>query len=46
MLCIRQSKLANKKLARATGSAPKHYQAFVKQDKERAAARKEVRTGK
>ena len=44
MSYIEQNKSANKKLGRAAGSAPRH-QAFVKRDKERAAARKESRTG-
>lgn len=44
MSYIEQNKSANKKLARATGSAPRH-QAFLKRDKARAAARKEARTG-
>jgi DNA excision repair protein ERCC-3 len=43
MSYIEQNKSANKKLARATGSAPRH-QMFMKRDKERAAARKETRT--
>ena len=45
MSYIEQNKSANKKLARATGSAPPRNQFFVKRDKERAAARKEARTG-
>jgi len=45
MSYIEQNKSANKKLARATGSAPQRNQFFVKRDKERAAARKEARTG-
>ena len=44
MSYIEQNKSANKKLARAGGSAPRH-QAFVRRDKERAAAKKESRTG-
>ena len=45
MSYIEQNKSANKKLARAAGSAPQRHQAFLKRDKERAAARKESRTG-
>jgi len=44
MSYIEQNKSANKKLARATGSAPQRHQAFVKRDKARAAAKKDVRT--
>jgi len=42
---IKQSKSINKKPARAAGPAPQRHQAFVKRDKERAVARKEVKTG-
>ena len=45
MSYIEQNKSANKKLARATGSAPQRHQAFLKRDKERAAAKKDGRTG-
>jgi len=36
----------NKKPPRVAGSAHQHHQAFVNRDKERVAAKKEVRTGK
>jgi DNA excision repair protein ERCC-3 len=42
MSYIEQNKSANKKLARAP---PQRHQAFLKRDKERAAAKKEARTG-